>query len=108
MNRRQFFKALGSSAGAIALSAGGIALLEQELWQPTKAIFLPPQGGWVARPTAGWEILGADGRILTSMVSGPVYETVLADFHRLVNRPKRYVVTVTGDGRSAHQGTFPA
>lgn len=99
MNRRQFFKALGSTAGAVALSAGGIALLEQELWQPTKSIFLPPRGGWIARPSQGWEILGADGRILTSLVTGPVYQDVMTDFHRLVNRPKRYVIVATGDGQ---------
>jgi hypothetical protein len=46
MNRRGFLKFLGGSA--VALSAGGIALLEQEVWTPTKTIVLPPKGGWVA------------------------------------------------------------
>jgi len=39
MNRRGFFKTL---AGVVALSAGGIALIE-----PEKTIFLPPRGGWL-------------------------------------------------------------
>lgn len=46
MNRRDFLKLLGSAT--VALSAGGIALLEQEVYQPTKTIMLPPKGGWVA------------------------------------------------------------
>lgn len=46
MNRRGFFKALAGAA--VTLSAGGIALLEEELWQPTKTIMLPPKQGWVA------------------------------------------------------------
>lgn len=46
MNRRGFLKALAGSA--VALSAGGIALLEEQLWQPTKTIVLPPKQGWVA------------------------------------------------------------
>lgn len=107
MNRRKFFKALGSTAGAVALSAGGIALLEQEIWQPTKAIFLPPKGGWIAKAPQGYQILGVDGHILTPVVSGLVYQDVLADFHRLLNRPKRYVVVVTGEGQSANHGTYP-
>jgi hypothetical protein len=44
LNRRDFFaKAFGTG---VAVGAGGIALLEQELWKPTKSIFLPPKGGW--------------------------------------------------------------
>lgn len=42
MNRRSFLKAL--AGGAVALSAGGIALLEAEPIQRT--YFLPPAGGW--------------------------------------------------------------
>jgi hypothetical protein len=46
LNRREFFaRALDTG---VALSAGGIALLEEQLWTPTKTIILPPRGGWVA------------------------------------------------------------
>lgn len=41
MNRRSFLKAL--AGGAVALSTGGIALLEAE---PIKTYFLPPRSGW--------------------------------------------------------------
>lgn len=44
MNRRGFFKALG--IGAAVAATGGIALLEQELWTPSRTFFLPPVGGW--------------------------------------------------------------
>ncbi len=48
MNRRQFF---GSLAGAVALSAGGIALVETP-----KTIFLPPRQGWFQTPLRMREI----------------------------------------------------
>jgi hypothetical protein len=45
MNRRGFFKALGFGAAAVA--AGSIALLDEEIWTPSRTFFLPPAGGWV-------------------------------------------------------------
>lgn len=52
MNRRSFLQLLGAS---VALSAGGIALLEPE---PVKAVtyFLPPRGGWAASLLGAWEL----------------------------------------------------
>ncbi len=50
MNRRQFLKLTGAIA---AISTGGIALLrEEELWQPSKLIMLPPPGGWLGKGDA--------------------------------------------------------
>lgn len=48
MNRRSFLKAL--AGGAVALTAGGIALLEAE---PIRTYFLPPRCGWNA---GSWEL----------------------------------------------------
>jgi hypothetical protein len=52
VNRRGFLQLLGST---IALSAGGIALLEPE---PIKAVtyFLPPAGGWAHTLPGAWEL----------------------------------------------------
>jgi TAT (twin-arginine translocation) pathway signal sequence len=44
MNRRGFLKALG--IGTAAAATGAIALLDQELWTPSRTFFLPPAGGW--------------------------------------------------------------
>lgn len=50
MNRRGFLQLLGST---VALTAGGIALLEPE---PIKTYFLPPRGGWAASLPGAWEL----------------------------------------------------
>lgn len=50
MNRRGFLQLLGAS---VALSAGGIAILEPE---PIKTYFLPPQGGWAVTLPGAWEL----------------------------------------------------
>lgn len=57
MNRRSFLKAL--AGGAVALSAGGIALLEQEPIERT--YFLPPRGGW--SNAASWELVLAQSSL---------------------------------------------
>ena len=43
MNRRGFLSAMG-------LTAAGFAV--PELWTPKRTFFLPPPGGWAARPAA--------------------------------------------------------
>jgi hypothetical protein len=48
VNRRSFLKAL--AGGAVALTAGGIALLEAE---PIRTYFMPPRCGWNA---GSWEL----------------------------------------------------
>lgn len=53
MNRRGFLKALSAAA---VLSAGGIALIEQE---PIRAYFLPPRGGWNSWPDNSFELAAA-------------------------------------------------
>ena len=49
MDRRAFFKMLGSAA---AVTAAGLLVPPDllELLAPEKTIILPPAGGWVARP----------------------------------------------------------
>lgn len=69
MNRRGFLKAL--AGGAVALSAGGIALIEAEPIQ--RAYFLPPRGGWHA---GSWELACAQEalRIVNERIQGSVAE----------------------------------
>lgn len=52
MNRRGLFALLG-----------GLAVAPQELWTPSKSIFLPPRGGWVSQKVYNYlAIYGSDGR----------------------------------------------
>ena len=48
MDRRGFFKALAGTAAA--------AIVLPEIWTPSKAIFLPPRGGWCQPPMVMREV----------------------------------------------------
>lgn len=43
MNRRGFFSLLGGAAVAAVIPS----VVTEELWTPSRTIFLPPTGGWV-------------------------------------------------------------
>lgn len=103
MNRRGFLKALAGAA--IAVSAGGIALLEEELWEPSKTIVLPPSGGWVTRggntlltmsaitnevlKVLHQELVFTDGLNGHAKLAGAI-----ANMNVNVRKPPRYIVAV--------------
>lgn len=70
MNRRSFLKAM--MGGAVALSAGGIALLEAQPVQRT--FFLPPRAGWNA---GSWELACAQAALaaVLGQVTGLLHDT---------------------------------
>lgn len=101
MNRRGFFKLLGGAA--VAVSAGGIALLEQELWEPIKTIVLPPVGGWVSGRNTLLTCSQIVNEALKVLYREMVFNTTQADMaiamtklNHVVNvrRAPRYVMTI--------------
>lgn len=48
MNRRDFLRKVG-------LSAGGVALLGAGILVPERTFFLPPRGGWIALDPQVWQ-----------------------------------------------------
>lgn len=103
MNRRGFLKAFG--IGTAVAAAGGLALLEQELWTPKRTFFLPPAGGWgsnqlVSMQTITAEMLGVlshqlmVGDIISFGEDPQLYQvakpTVITHSKVNIRRPARY------------------
>lgn len=85
VSRRSFLKAL--AGGAVALSAGGIALLEAE--PIVKTYFLPPQCGW---NRGSWELVLAEEalRIVSDKLG-------IETFGHVYNRPLGFQVVTAAD-----------
>lgn len=92
MDRRGFFKALAGTAIAAAVLP--------EIWTSSKAIFLPPRGGWFQSPLVMREVrqyvINIDSMPMRYDVAWDVYQyhvdfPEIQDWHRLqMNAPALY------------------
>lgn len=99
MNRRGFLKVLG--IGAAAATTGAIALVEEELWTPSRTFFLPPAGGWGNRLLTVQQITNEALRILANEMNftevveraySEAFRTGTGTYSIRVGRPPRYAL----------------